>query len=232
VTGVLRCALPIYDAVHINDRGRAAHVDCGPGVDTVFLDPPGRPGHISDNQLRRRGGIRGCESFVYAPPPPRDPALGITWLGPIGGARKNGTSRNDTLLGSRGPDLIRGRGGDDVIWGNQLHKDRSRALDRLYGDSGRDTIYGGSGRNVISGGDGADYLQGGAGSNTIRGGWGDDTIRLRGRGPNTVSGGPGNDVVYAYSRRPARISCGPGLDVVEVDRHDRVSGDCERVRRH
>jgi Ca2+-binding RTX toxin-like protein len=164
--------------------------------------------------------------------PPRDPARGITWIGPLRGASKHGTDRNDTLLGATGPDRFRGDGGADVLWGNRLHGDRSTALDVLWGDAGADTVYGSPGRNRIYGGEGDDYLQGGEGRNVIDGGPGDDTIRLRGAGPNRVDAGAGNDTVLAYSRRPTRISCGPGYDTVELDKHDDTDGTCEKVIRH
>jgi Ca2+-binding RTX toxin-like protein len=223
---------PGDDEIHINDRGRAASVDCGGGEDTLYIDPPGARGHVSDRQLLRRGGVKGCEHVVPQAAPRPDPKRGITWIAPLTGAVKHGTRRNDTLLGSHGPDRVYGRGGADVIWGNLLHNDPSSAHDRLVGEAGADVIYGGPGSNLILGGEGDDYLQGGKGRNTIRGGPGDDGIRLRGRGPNSVDAGPGNDVVYAYSRRPTRITCGPGFDTVEVDKHDTTAGDCERIIRH
>jgi Ca2+-binding RTX toxin-like protein len=223
---------PGDDVVWANDRGRDLLIDCGPGVDTVHMDPVGARGSVSDRQLRRRGRVRGCEHVVLTPAPPRDPARGITWLAPLRGASKKGSARNDTLLGATGPDRIRGRHGQDVIWGNRLHGDRSTALDRLWGGPGADVVYGSPGRNDIFGEDGGDYLQGGAGSNRIFGGPGDDEIRLRGRGPNTVDAGPGDDVVHVYARRASRIVCGPGSDTAHVDKHDRVDGSCERVVRH
>jgi Ca2+-binding RTX toxin-like protein len=223
---------PGNDEIHINDRGRDGSVDCGGGDDTLYIDPPGARGGISDRQLLRSGRVRGCEHVVEQAAPTPDPSRGITWIGPYGGAVKHGTARDDTLLGSHGPDRIYGTKGADVIWGDLLHNDATKAFDYLVGGPGRDTVYGSGGRNRILGGDGDDYLQGGSGTNTILGGPGDDTIRLRGRGPNRVDAGPGDDVVYAYSRKPATITCGPGNDKVEVDRHDHVAADCERIVRH
>ena len=218
------------DTIHANDGGRQGLVDCGPGNDTVVLDPRERSGGISDAQMRGRGRVRGCETVVHAPAPAADPARGITWLGPRSGATKRGTSRDDTLLGSTGADIIHGLGGSDAIWGNQLHRDRSRALDRLFGGPGDDTIYGSPGRNTIRGEDGDDYLQGGARRNAIFGGHGDDEIRLRGSGPNRVDAGPGNDTVHSYAQGATTIDCGAGLDTAYVDKDDRAEG-CERVIR-
>jgi Ca2+-binding RTX toxin-like protein len=196
------------------------------------MDPVGKRGGVSDRQLRRKGRVRGCERLEFANPPARDPARGVTWIGPLTGARKNGTRKNDTLLGATGADRIYGKGGADVIWGNRLHGDPSKALDVLYGGAGADVIYGSPGRNMIYGNDGDDYLQGGKSRNVIAGGPGNDTIRLRGRGPNSVDAGAGNDIIYAYSRKPATIKCGPGMDAVELDKHDKTDGSCEKVHRH
>ena len=182
--------------------------------------------------MRRRGAVRACEHVRFERAPAPDPSVGITWIGPFAGGTKHGTARNDTLLGSHGPDRLDGAGGNDVLWGNHLHNDPSSAADILRGGPGNDTVYGGSGTNQIWGGDGNDYLQGGAGRNTISGGRGSDTIRLRGRGRNSVDAGASNDTIQAYSRGVAVIRCGAGNDTVEIDRNDRPARDCERRIRH
>ena len=174
-----------------------------------MLDPRDRRGGISDSQMRRRGRVRGCETILYAPPAGGRPRSRHHLARPARRRDEAGTSRDDTLLGSTGADIIRGLGGRDVIWGNQLHRDASRALDRLFGGAGADTIYGSPGRNTIRGEDGDDFLQGGSGRNAIYGGNGDDEIRLRGSGPNSVDAGPGNDVVHAYARARRRSTAAP-----------------------
>jgi hypothetical protein len=50
-------------------------------------------------------------------------------------------------------------------------------------------------------------------------------------GKDYVYAGAGPDVIYARDIYGDVISCGPGRDVVFADRKDRVSRDCERVRR-
>lgn len=133
---------PGNDTVFANDGGRDLLIDCGPGEDTVVMDPVSSRGGISDRQLRRAGLVRGCEHVTFAPAAARDPAKGITWIGPLTGATRHGTDRHDTLLGAHGPDRIYGEGGDDVIWANRLHGDRSTALDRVWAGPGNDTVYG------------------------------------------------------------------------------------------
>jgi hypothetical protein len=46
-----------------------------------------------------------------------------------------------------------------------------------------------------------------------------------------VSGGSGRDTISARDRTRDRINCGSGRDRVTADRIDRVSRNCERVRR-
>jgi Ca2+-binding RTX toxin-like protein len=194
------------------------------------INPYGMRGGISNAQALRAGRIRNCEQVIEAPPFV-DPTKGITRLMGNGGGRKNGTERNDNLLGGHGSDRLLGMGGDDIIWGDRHPGDGGRrSFDRLYGKDGNDTIYGGRGRNTISGGAGNDYLQGGDRRNTIYGGDGDDEIRLRGTGPNAVRAGRGNDVIHALvNGGRTTIDCGPGFDVVHVGRRKANTRNCEEV---
>lgn len=66
-----------------------------------------------------------------------------------------------TIVGTSGPDSLRGRPGPDVICGR----------------GGADRIYGGKGADRILGGDGADELRGGGGNDALLGGRGDDLCR-------------------------------------------------------
>jgi hypothetical protein len=95
-----------------------------------------------------------------------------------------GGPSNDELLGGHGSNLISGRGGDDVLWGdfNPSGQPASQ-VDRIRGGDGNDFIYGSHGRNVVLGG------------------LGNDKIRVHyGRG--FVDCGPGFDVYHvARSRR-------------------------------
>jgi RTX calcium-binding nonapeptide repeat (4 copies) len=95
-----------------------------------------------------------------------------------------GTAVNDELLGGHGSNVISGRGGHDVLWGdfNPSGQPASQ-VDRIRGGPGNDFIYGSHGRNVIFGGTG------------------NDKIRVHfGRG--VVDCGPGLDIYHvARSRR-------------------------------
>ncbi len=99
-----------------------------------------------------------------------------------------GTSGNDIIGGTAGPDLIFGLGGDDDIGGYA-------GDDCLFGGPGADKISGGLGDDLIFGGDDDDSLRGDEGADIIFGEGGNDRIS---GGPNiegfdVLWGGPGND---------------------------------------
>ena len=71
-----------------------------------------------------------------------------------------GARKNDELLGGHGDDVLHGRRGHDVIWGD--HKATGNTeyqRDRLRGGSGKDWIYASHGRNRIHGGGGDDTIR-------------------------------------------------------------------------
>jgi Ca2+-binding RTX toxin-like protein len=74
---------------------------------------------------------------------------------------------------------------------------------------------------LLYGDSGADFLNGGYGPDRLNGG----------RGRDRLYGGPGADVLRARDGTRDVVSCGSGRDVAVVDRRDRVSTNCETVRR-
>jgi hypothetical protein len=98
---------------------------------------------------------------------PADGAL-LHWVAP----------RGCSIVGSDGPDVLKGTPGDDVFCG--LEGD-----DTIKGRGGADTIFGGQGADRLFGGDGADTLRGAKGRDLLNGGGGRDTCR----------GGPGADTL-------------------------------------
>ena len=86
-----------------------------------------------------QGRIKNCENVVTAAVL-ADPTKGISWSG---AGAKNGTDRNDTLLGNHRNNRLFGLAGDDVIWGDSVHSaGGTKAHDELDGGPGNDTIYG------------------------------------------------------------------------------------------
>jgi Ca2+-binding RTX toxin-like protein len=76
-----------------------------------------------------------------------------------GDAHYTGAKRNDELLGHHGDDVLSGRGGSDVLWGDYDPNGQPKSQnDLIYGGGGNDFIYGSHGRNVIVGGAGNDAI--------------------------------------------------------------------------
>src|SRR6478609_7067402 len=99
--------------------------------------------------------------------------------------------RDVTILGTDGPDNLRGTNKRDVI----LALDGD---DRIDGRGGNDVICGGAGRDLIKGGPGQDKLFGGADGRSER--RSDDGVRLL--VGDVVQGGPGDDLIdLGYDER-------------------------------
>jgi Tol biopolymer transport system component len=82
----------------------------------------------------------------------------------------------------------------------------------------------------VTGDRGGGYIEGTRFPDRICGRRGADDIDPQG-GKDYVNAGAGPDVVNAWDKYGDVISCGPGRDVVFADRKDKVSRDCERIRR-
>ncbi|HST14202.1 MAG TPA: hypothetical protein VLJ44_05050 [Gaiellaceae bacterium] len=100
----------------------------------------------------------------------------------------------------------------------------------LLGTARNDMLRGLGGNDVLRGLGGNDVLLGGAGNDKLYGGAGNDQL-LGGAGKDVMYGGPGNDTISARDGRRDTIFCGTGRDTVYADRFDKVSRDCEIVRR-
>ena len=216
------------DTVFANTGNPVRRVDCGPGDDILFVNPPFNPHHVSARYV-------GCETIMAAEPPV-DPDRGI-WadVETDAGGQITGTPKSDRLFGRAGADTLIGLAGNDELWGNHLPTGTDVGTDVLDGGEGDDIVFGGRDRNLILGGPGNDQLENGIRTNAIYGGPGDDTVILRGdgRGPNLVDAGDGDDSIRASSRGAATIDCGPGRDTLEVGSNRRVRWrHCERVSTH
>jgi Ca2+-binding RTX toxin-like protein len=85
-----------------------------------------------------------------------------------------GTSRGETLTGSKANDLLLGRGGNDILRGR-------------------------GGNDVLRGGIGNDHLYGGPGRDRIFGEPGNDRLFARDGNRDTLNGGPGFDEAWVDS---------------------------------
>jgi uncharacterized delta-60 repeat protein len=93
--------------------------------------------------------------------------------------------RNATIIGTRGPDSLKGTKRADVIAG-------LGGNDKISGLAGNDVLCGGDGKDTLNGGAGKDKMLGGAGKDTLRGGPGKDSL-LGGGGIDLCNGGAGRD---------------------------------------
>ena len=174
-------------------------IDCGPGYDVVVRG-------------RGRGDrLFNCESVTQLLRGARVPA-GRTWYDPAG--------TSDVWQGWDVFDYMLAMGGDDTLYGGQLH-------DILWGDAGNDILRGEHGQDWILGGPGVDQLFGGDGSGKDHGA---DRL-LGGLGADEFYGEGGDDVLYSISVDGAadKIDCGAGFDRVFYRVEDVVVG-CEWKR--
>jgi Ca2+-binding RTX toxin-like protein len=95
-----------------------------------------------------------------APPECASIAAGLTRLVIVGASVPGNAS--ELILGSAGPDTIRGRQGNDCIVGGGGNDD-------LRGNQGDDVLVGGPGDDALDGGQGTDICYGGSGNDTETG---------------------------------------------------------------
>ncbi len=109
----------------------------------------------------------------------------------------DGTEGSDRIDTGAGPDVVRGRGGDDLITVDDAARGTGLETDRAWGGAGDDQIFSVHGRDHLNGGPGDDFLSTrGASNDVVTGGIGDDVfsgdIGNTG-GPQSFDGGPGID---------------------------------------
>ena len=110
-----------------------------------------------------------------------------------------GTSGDDDLTGTEGPDVVSLGSGDDVfdgLGGDDLVC-TSAGMDKVDVGAGNDRVYG----------------DGVPGDDEIRTGDGDDWVFVYG---GVISTGPGNDQVGVFGSGGATVHAGPGIDNVEI----------------
>ncbi|WP_162052167.1 S8 family serine peptidase [Gloeothece verrucosa] len=101
---------------------------------------------------------------------------------------KNGTWRNDELIGTKLKDIINGLAGNDNLYGKEDN-------DVLNGGGGNDNLYGNEGNDELNGNEGKDYLEGNQGNDSLNGGSESDNL-LGNEGNDTLKGGTHNDTLW------------------------------------
>ena len=155
-------------------------------------DPPPPPKQCADGRDNDNDGKvdfpadRGCSSAndnSESPDPPPPPTKQCTINGTRGNDIIRGTSGNDVICAGAGNDIVDGKGGNDIVIAGAGN-------DILRGGDGDDRLVGGAGRDGLSGQEGSDFL---------------DTRDNR-RGNDVANGGPGADDCET-DRGDARSSC-------------------------
>ncbi len=198
------------DVIRVADDAQDT-VNCGSGKDTVYVE----------ETAPTRDLLTGCETIVpIAPEPSTDapPTTNVIAGTPgdepavrhrgrrldlrrrrqrraVRPGRRTTTSTARTTTTSctadRARDEVHGRGGNDIVLGNEDD-------DRVFGERGND---------VLDGGPGNDTLFAGLDNDTVQGGEGDDTIQVVAGGFDRVACGPGNDTVYADATDEVAADC-------------------------
>jgi hypothetical protein len=92
-----------------------------------------------------------------------------------------------TIIGTPGPDVLRGTSKRDVACG-------LGGADIMFGLGGPDLLLGGTGNDTVKAGDGNDTVRSGPGQDRVEGGRGNDVVDS-GPDRDRVRGGPGRDTV-------------------------------------
>ena len=115
-------------------------------------------------------------TYVIKPDPDEDETEEVTETLPDI-VHLTGSGMADVLAGDSRNNTIKGGGGDDMIFGGPGGSwDNSDNEDTLEGGGGNDKIFGGMGEDTLRGDGGNDTLVGGAGGDTLVGGAGSDMI--------------------------------------------------------
>lgn len=135
----------------------------------------------------------------------------------------SGTSMDDVILGTSGPETIDGRDGDDTIcaMGGADFITGGNGDDVIFAGNGDDEVYGNSGKDRIRGQNGDDIIYGGPGNDNLNGNNGDDQVHgedghdyVAGKdGEDTVTGGPGTDTLNGGGKSDVLLG-GDGNDTM------------------
>ena len=178
---------------------------------------------VATSSLGTTVGATGSFSTPVLPTRAGGARIRCTVVGTQGPDRLRGTIGADVICALGGDDRIDGLDGGDVLVGGPGN-------DRLVGSDGDDVLVGGAGRDELVGGLGDDRLEGGPGSDRLVGGPGRDVllggslgdILLAGAGRDLLAGGSGNDVLLARDGARDLVDGGPGRNTARADARDAV----------
>jgi hypothetical protein len=177
----------------------------------------GDPADMSDSVGPAPSFPVHLEDCLYALLPPAGaiyvPANSTGWT--------NGTSGDDVIIGTDGPELINGEGGNDTICAG-------RGDDWIVGSTGDDMIKGEGGADTIYGNADDDFIIGDAGDDDIYGGDNDDYIEGQ-RGDDELYGEDGIDALVDYGEVSDydEFDCGDDTDAAFFDEDIDQVWNCE-----
>jgi hypothetical protein len=143
--------------------------------------------------------------------------VGVPCVGTNDPDRLNGTNKEDDMFARQDDDLLRGRSGFDVMFGDHppVQDTTTDGDDELFGNNGPDGLAGLGGSDLLKGGGMADRIEAREASENP--------------GEDTVGGGGGKDIIFAQDNEFDTINCGANVDEVTFDKGlDRVATNCEK----
>jgi Ca2+-binding RTX toxin-like protein len=124
-----------------------------------------------------------------------------------------GTNRRDRIDTGAGADVVRARGGNDIVnVGTYPHPGRAAA--QVWGGRGNDRVTATESHVRIWGGTGNDWIEAGGKQSQLWGGPGDDHLQ---GGNSTLAGGAGDDDLTGLIGDAAAFDGGPGSDYIQLD---------------
>ena len=212
-----------------------------PGQNRIFMSWYSQGTHVIDFVEEGNGTIRFEEAGYFIP------ELANEWVSAVFSSQVN-PDGTYTYLGAAGDFLLSGSGRSaiDVYRvtlpppplpatgsakaGACVQKVRgTRKKDKLFGSIAGDEIRARGGNDRINAQSGDDCVNAGKGRDRVKGGDGDDKLLGKGQ-KDRLKGGDGADVIKARGGSRDKVNCGKGKDRAIVDRKDRVSKSCEKVR--
>ena len=209
-------------------RPPSTAVDCGPGDDTLVLNPYDQPGGISNAQSLRAGAFESCEnvSRPHRCPTPRPGSPG--WAGGRCQRGRHRARRHPVGRPWLGRHLRR-PGRRHHLGRSPAHRrrvprhrpPRRRGRRRRHLRRARQQPIGRRPRRRLPAGRRAQQRP--------------DRRPRRRRDPparpalQSRAGGAGDDIIYALARARATVDCGPGRDTVFVGLHRPHLHGCERI---